>query len=315
MTKFLSLILFLGSLPNAFALAKPVATAKETKFIEAGFPKDLLALKNAQGKALSLANKGLHYSFAWLSLDLTKKPDDLVILYQATLSKTDTRCKLVGIDLSSTPKKSAREAILSSPDELNNCAEILVQDLDGNGTSEVLVTIKNSRGQKMGPRIFRWNGDQLMDITPEVNALRNLNITDVLVGETTLLVDGPNAAVNKDMQYHTYLMLGGSIVRQGSYDFFQILEKKSKQVSVAVPVKATVETPGLYTLELQNLTKKDPAITAEVSVFGSTVLKPQDLGTAPVMAEVNLKTVNDLKVKLSGAGNAKIQLTLMKKPL
>lgn len=125
----------------------------------------------------------------------------------------------------------------------------------------------------------------------------------------------------------------------------KLLNKGKTEVQDAAVINHPFATEGQYTLTVKNVSDDNRAVRAEVTVNGNVVLKPQDFCSAPAhpkndkkwwdghdddddrdddhckrclpkneaYAIVNMKTANEIKVKVYGRKDSKIQFSLVKK--
>lgn len=344
---FISSIAFTWTL-TAFA-APNAEDVKNAKIVEANFPQDLALLKDeSSGAQLTLEN-GLGYAFEKVDFNTKDKSQYLAVIYKAAKSPSNVICKLVVIKLGAKSNSVMSDSVLNDKDELGNCSNIEIKDLDGDKKPEVLVQSSNSKGQSLAPFVFSWSGDKLIDITPtsvvdgdSISAFRKLSISDIKIGKSNLIIDRPFESNDENGKIITYLVDNGKINSNGTFDFFDILEPKSKKKPAPIVLKPSFAEDGSYVLDVKNLSAHNRAVRAEVTVNGVIVLKPQDFCSAPpnrknsdnqrdddddmdedkckrcspkasAYAIVNLGKTNEIKVKVFGRGDSKIQLSLVKK--
>lgn len=348
MNKLFIACLVLASGTTVFAAPKP-EDLKDAKVVEANFPQELAILKDENSGAQLTMQNGLGYAFEKVEFSSKDKNQYLAVIYQAAKSPSNVVCKLVVIKLGSKANQVMPDTVLSDKDALGNCSSIEIKDLDGDRKPEVLVKSSNSRGKSLAPYIFSWNGEKLSDITPTtvidgdtVSAFRKLSISDAKIGKSNLIIDQPFESNDDNGKVKTYLVDNERITLNGTFDFFTILENQSRKKLASTILKPSFAEPGTYTLDIKNLSSHNRAVRAEVIVNGIVVLKPQDFcSTLPnknnrdnlhdddddkdedhckrctpknsAYAVVNLKAVNEIKVKVYGRADSKLQFSLVKK--
>ncbi len=179
---------------------------------------------------------------------------------------------------------------------------------------------------------------------------RAVNISDKpILGRLVIFDYDP---VHEDAARSVYAMKNGQIVLEGTYDVVSYIgaskvtvNKGKFEVQDAAVINHPFPAEAQYTLTVKNVSDHNRAVRAEVTVNGSVVLKPQDFCSTPppkktdkkwwtgndddddrdddhckrcvpkneAYAIVNMKTANEIKVKVYGRKDSKIQLTLVKK--
>lgn len=181
------------------------------------------------------------------------------------------------------------------------------------------------------------------------NALRTTLITDKPIkGRLEILDYSTDDPASKRRIYY---FDGERILLDGEYDYVTIIPSSgiknqgNSAIAEAYKLTPTFESDGEYTLTVKNVSDHNRSVRAEVTVNGSVVLKPQDFCSAPpqpkkdrkwwkghdddddhdedhhkrcvpkleAYAIVNMKTANEIKVKVYGRKDSKVQLTLVKK--
>jgi len=233
---------------------------------------------------------------------------------------------------------------------ITNSSELKQIDIDGDGINEIVVTLYDDKQITWESHILKWNGKTFEKIKfplteRESHLLPQLELDalPLLVYVDVLIKSSSNIHKIKQMKSD------GSFVDLGTFNFAKVISKESKKAQeVTYDIEDVSE--GQYTLEVKNLSKHQRSVRAEISINNVVVLKPTDFcngkpkhfekqkdkkGNAileddddddnedhckrcdprkGIYADVNLKSKgNELKVKLYGNKNSKIQITLKKK--
>ncbi len=239
---------------------------------------------------------GLGYVSATAELNGVGKGRFLVVLYQVGDAPGSIRCQLSVIKVVGNSGSLAGNTTLNYSRELANCTDVSVKDLDGDGKGEVLVTTTNMKAEENAPFVFKWNGVNLVDLTPmrtvqtfKVNNFRELSISDVKDGSSLLLVDYPLDG-STDTQVKLYSLKSGKINLLNAYPWYYLNQKTG---STPLLDSVTLSIPaGTYILEVKNRSvDQTKAIRAQVQVGSNIVIKPNDLCSGP--APKGYKPAND----------------------
>lgn len=224
--------------------------------------------------------------------------------------------------------------------------ELNLVDLDGDGIDEVLLENFGERGPPEGAYILKWNGNILENITPSdsegYTILSGFNYL-VVPGLRPILYYKEYTKLNSKSDlittFHATELTPTGFVDLGAFDFVDTFYKEGNKFEEKEITEVKLK-PGVYTLEVKSSSKHKKAVRAEVSVNGIIVLKPEDFcarnneikkedkkdeddqnedhhkNCVPkneVYADVTLVKTNEIKVKLYGKKNSRIQVSLKKK--
>ncbi|MEK2688638.1 hypothetical protein [Bdellovibrio sp. GT3] len=270
-------------------------TAADANLVKANIPASFKSMKDSTGAVVSVGN-GIGYQFEVAEFDGAGKGRFLVVLYKGGLEIGNNLCELSVIKVVGTKGTVMPKATLNFSEELTGCAEIELKDIDGDGRVEVLVKNANSKGQFDSPLIFKWNGKNLVDLTPVVtedgmalSAFRNMSISGGKEGKSSLLIDSPMAS-SLDRNTRVLAVINGKVTLLGTYSFYKLYPKIK---TIAELRSETLALPaGTYNLEIKNrsadLTK---AVRAQVQVGANIVIKPNAMCAGP--APKGYKPPND----------------------
>jgi hypothetical protein len=270
-------------------------TAADANIVNANFPAALKAMKDPSGASLSVGN-GLGFQFEVAEFDGAGKGRFLVVLYKGGLEIGNNKCELSVIKVVGTNGTVMPKSSLNYSNELVGCAEVELKDIDGDGRVEVLVKNANSKAEFDPPLIFKWNGKNLVDLTPVVtedgmalSAFRDLSIMGGREGKSNLLVDSPFSS-STDKNTRVYAVLNSKVTPLGSYPFYRLYSKiktipDERTETLALPA-------GTYTLEIKNRSAdQTKAVRAQVQVGANIVIKPVEMCSGP--APKGYKPPND----------------------
>ncbi|QDK45622.1 hypothetical protein DOM22_10915 [Bdellovibrio sp. ZAP7] len=311
--------------------------ALDDKILEKYVPEFLK--KEPDTNSIQSLDDGIQVSTYNIKLD-GNKTEYIVLQYFDRLD----RCAFRVLKKERNTFSLTQETVQQYPTSLNGCFEVEQKDLDQDGKPELVVS--TSFGREVGiPSILRWNGRQLVEITPVENKsgklvkkFRQMTVSAKPIGKKLLIVDvDPN---DKFAKKRIYLKEGDSIKLVGEYDMVSFIPVGSE-----VTFNPEFPLDGEYTLEANVLSNHDRAVRAQISVNGSKVLNSQDfcVGTQPdkkdkekwagrdddddadidrckrckskkdVYATVNLKQKNEIKVTVYGKKDSVVRVTLVKK--
>ena len=185
----------------------------------------------------------------------------------------------------------------------------------------------------------------------KITAFRSVEFVDA--GKSVLILDSPATyhlhgevmGVSNDKSFKSFALQNGSVVQTATFDYLKIFNKNTKKKKDETFVVNPTLVDGVYTLDIKNLSGHNRAVRAEVTINGSVVLKPEDFCEAKppkktdkdawkgndddddrdedrckrckakseVYAIVNIKTANEIKVKMYGRKDSVLQLSLVKK--
>ena len=256
----------------------------------------------------------------------------------------DQKCRLIALRKMKGSFSVAGPTVIKDVSDLNECVGLLVFDLDQNGTDEVVVT-RMDMTVAISPLIFSWIGGQLRDVTPrdgEYEVLRTVTFVDKPVrGKIVIFDEEPDVSASK---LRIYKFEGGKVVLDGEFD--SVTYAAPTVGNAPVVINPTFPAAGTYVLNVKNVSDNlNRAVRAEIFLNGSLVLKPQDFcesmqpaktdkkawmghdddsdsdidhlkrckAKKDVYAIVNVKQTNELKIKVFGPKDSKIQVSLTKK--
>lgn len=336
---FLTFVIF----AVGYSLPALAGSIDDKKLIQKFVPSRLL--KDENGEIQSLG-KGISASAEWAEFDKKGKSKFLVIAYSSYINGV-FKCELMVVKSAGKESSLMDPPVLEMADEVEGCSEIELRDLDNDKIPEVVVKrIAGGMARQDGPpAFFKWDGKKLVSITPtkvlndeKFNALHSTLIADKSINGDILIID--TLPDNPEAPRRFYIMKDGKIILKESHAFVTFLGKHEK-----VPVDFAPKLPeeGEYYLEVTNLSEHKRAVRAEVFINGSKVLKPEDFCADPapknlkrsdrdddaedgnedqcrrcnpkgqVYAIVNMKKVNEMKVRVFGKKDSKVKITLNKK--
>lgn len=225
-------------------------------------------------------------------------------------------------------------------------------DLDEDGIDEVIVTNLDTKGRNYDSHILKWSDANLEHVTPlnkeGYSILINLSYSWAVGGpKPVLLFDEFHPAASPAEDGITYRrameLTNKGFLDLGTFDFVDYVIKDSHKVKEQVLSEIEIK-PGVYTLDVKNLSKHEHAIRAEITLNGTVVLKPGDFCAKPnsssaqknskgpddesdknedglkrcvpksdVYADVTLAKVSSIKVKLYGNKHSKLLVSLKRK--
>ena len=275
----------------------------------------------------------------WVDLDGKGSNQYLLVGYQFYGSRgmVTLGCVLKVIKVIGKQYTLMEDAKLQFPEEVMGCNMFQPLDLDNDKKSEIIVY--SLHGNHDGPpSVFRWDSQKLISITPTqvgnghtFNSLKYILVSKEAIQGNILIVDQDPSDSTRPKK--TYIMKDGKIILYNTHAWNTYLTNKpKKQTSLKVTIPE-----GEYILSVNNVSDHHKNVQAEIIVNGMVVLTSKDFCKAQpspigetkrpidtdnddacvpkddVYAQVNLKDANDIKVRIFGASNSKIELTLDKK--
>ncbi|MDG0817956.1 hypothetical protein [Bdellovibrio svalbardensis] len=255
------------------------------------------------------------------------------------------KCRMIVLSKDKKGYVAGGETLLNDPDQLQGCFKLTKYDLDQDGIDEVVVE-RIDNVAIMSPTILKWNGKQLQDVTPmdptnpATSIFRNITIFEKPVQRRLIILDD-DFANDQFSKSRIYRFENGKIELVGEYDLVSYLGNLNG--SKVQNISGAFKEEGTYILTVKNVSDHNRSVRAEVVVNGSVVLKPQDfcktlppkkyvgrkddddnddenedhcrrcVPVSEAYAIVNMKTANEIKVKVFGRRDSKIQLSVVKK--
>ncbi len=262
-------------------------SAADVAIVQKYVPSRFFQMKDeVSGAALSLG-AGIGYMIRESELDGKGKGRFLVVAYQGATASDSIECELKVIKVVGTAGTVMGATVVSDPDELSGCTDIVFKDLDGDSKPELQVFTSNTRGDVRSPIILKWNGKNFADATPiiasgthKVSAFRQASVADVKEGSSNLIIDSPFESLDKDGLTRIYVLKNSKVTLLYTYPWWELVVK-----STAIPVvlTQTLSLPaGTYTLEIKNRSADlSKAVRAQVQVGANVIIKPIDLCSGP----------------------------------
>jgi len=222
-------------------------------------------------------------------------------------------------------EKSGKTSLIKAPDGTDDYAideksDVTLSDINNDGIKEIVVSDSDDKGKYQESHILKWNGKTFEEIKFQLTERESTLLSELDLEALPLLVY-KDVLESKEEKLHKIKQMktNGSLVDLGTFNFAKIISKETEKLEERQYDIEDV-SEGQYTLEVKNLSKHQRPVRAEISINNVVVLKPTDFGNRKPKyfekqnADVNLKSKgNELKVKLYGNKNSKIQITLKKK--
>lgn len=283
----------------------------------------------------------------WADLDGTGTKNYLVVAYRSygVDGEEDFNCTLRVIKSDNKKQTLMENTITQFPEEITGCTELIFKSLDSSKKPELIVNSILGK-EDASPAIFKWDGNKLISVTPTsnyngkiYNAFKKVIFGNELVDGKILIV---SISSMPDAPKKIYTYNNGQIVLKDTHELLAFVDNSTKQPTI---ISKTIPS-GDYILEVKNLSTHKRTVRAEITVNDVVVLKPKDFCKNPnsaikwaklknehddddddinedqckrcdpkigIYAPVTVSGPLEIKVKLFGTRNSKIQLTMDKK--